>query len=178
MASLSASEAQRFRALDKSARLAEVAKALEADPVVAVIGKDVYRKSTPGAELAIKFVAQQAEIEKAKDCEFAKSVLGGAPGEDAIHIALVKAVRVSGETAEAQTKMVESLKGLTAEFRNKRKAAGAGGEVAPAGGVALKAAVEEYQKLHGIAHYEIAFNKALSSDPKVRHLYEASRAES
>lgn len=124
LATLTASEQKRFRSLEKAARAAEVAKALEADPVVATIDGVEYRKSTPGAQLAKMLADQREESEVAKVNDIAKSTIGHYPGDAAVHRAIVKAVRNSGESTETITKMFESLRGPNAVMAAKAKAPG------------------------------------------------------
>ncbi len=116
MASLSATEAKRFRSLEKSARAAEVAKANEADAVVVEFNGQQYRKSAGPAVIELAKAAKaQAEqltkqaddIKKARIRKMASEILKNAPGDNETHDFIV-------EQIEGNEKALATLKGLVA----------------------------------------------------------------
>lgn len=131
----SASEQKRFRALEKSARKAEVAKAKEADTIEVEFNGQQYRKSAGPAVIELakaakaqaEIVAKQAEaIEKAEIAAIAKSHLGWAPGGDEVHEYTVACLRKGGND-ELTKKSLEMLKGMKATSNIGKAAPGYGG---------------------------------------------------
>ncbi|MDQ3070090.1 MAG: XkdF-like putative serine protease domain-containing protein [Acidobacteriota bacterium] len=124
-ATLTASEQKRFRGLAKSARLAEVAKARENDPVVATIDGIAYRKSTPGSQLAMKLAEQ---IDKAETGEIEKQAtahLGFLAGDKADHAELIKAVHAHTKgNLEKRAKLLTVLDGANAIAKGRTTAGG------------------------------------------------------
>lgn len=129
IASLSTSEAKRFRSLEKSARLAEVAKALEADAVVVEFNGQQYRKSAGPAVIELAKAAkaqadeiakQAAELKKARIRKAASEILKNAPGDNETHDFIV-------EQLENNEKAIATLKGLVAASTIGKSAPGFGG---------------------------------------------------
>lgn len=129
IASLSTSEAKRFRSLEKSARIAEVEKALEADAVVVEFNGQQYRKSAGPAVIELAkaakaqadmIAAQANDIKKARIRKAASEILKNAPGDNETHDFIV-------EQLEGNEKAIATLKGLVAASTIGKSAPGFGG---------------------------------------------------
>jgi hypothetical protein len=125
LATLAGGEAKRFRALEKSARIAEVTKARESDPVVATIDGVEYRKSTPGSQLAVKLAEQ---IEKTESVELEKQAtahMGNLAGDKADHIEIIRAIHAHTKgNLEKRAKLLTVVDGANAIAKSRTKAAG------------------------------------------------------
>lgn len=134
-AKLDVTEQKRFKALSKSDRKSEVAKALEADPVVCVFEGTAYRKSNPMAPMAKRLTEQAETIEKARIVEIAKAKVGRFPGKLEVHEYLIKSVLNGGGSKELVDATLESLGGSNEMWAEKAKAPGFSG-TAPTNGTA------------------------------------------
>jgi hypothetical protein len=125
-ASLSGDAAKSFRALAKDARGVIIAKAKEG---AIVFEGQTFLKGTQAYSLAVKVKEQADAIEKAAVRKLAAETIGALAGVEAVHDAIIKAVRASGESAEMQEEMFKSLRGANALMLSKSVAPGFGGSV-------------------------------------------------
>lgn len=182
-------DADAFLAKSTADREAVVQKALEDDkPIwtgevtkVAVRKRDgelALQLAKQNEHNAVLLAKQAADIEKAEVRKRAAETLGKLAGADAVHDLIVRSVLKSGAKQEEIDAALTAMKGWNELAATKAKAPGFGGsDPAPADGEGeLRKAVEEFAKANNIPRYELAYVKAIESDPKVRRLYEESRS--
>lgn len=188
-ATLDDSELEAFLAKSATDRESIVKAAGDADPVIykrldgteirkshGQLLADVAKQADDAMKLAASEVAKREEVELAKRAD--KELSHFSKGQGA-RVALLKAVcgiadeKVRGEVHE----MLAAANAACVEL-TKAQGANPGADPEPTSKRAdLKRAVEEFAKTNGGLPYETAFVKAISSDPKVRSLYEDVRAE-
>ncbi len=125
---LAADAQEQFLAKNEIERNQAIELAEKADPVEFTLDGVDYHKSTQGYSLAKRLRDEVEKNERVEIEKAAKETVGGMPGDDATHAALIKAVRKSGESAEMQTKMIEALKGANAIIKSRAVAPGSDGE--------------------------------------------------
>lgn len=150
IAKLSLAEKSFFDALATDAQDEFLAKstadrgaAMAADPVEFELDGISYRKSTQGYTLAKRL---RDEVEKNERAEIEKAAaqhLGNVAGEAAVHGAIIKAIRRSGESAEMQAKMLGVLSGANAIAKGRMVPAGGDGGADPL----AKSATEQLDEL-------------------------------
>lgn len=126
--SLAGDAQEQFLAKNEIERDQAIELAEKADPIEFTLDGVDYRKSTQGYSLAKRLRDEVEKNERIEIEKAAKETVGGMPGDDATHAALIKAVRKSGESAEMQAKMIEALKGANAIVKSRAVAPGSDGE--------------------------------------------------
>ncbi len=134
---LQGDEAEAFLAKSAKERDAEIAEVEKADAPIwtGEVTKVAVRKSDGALALqlakqnevnAVALAKREAEIEKADIRKQAGEVLGGMPGDDATHDAIIGALR-KNLSGEALDKAIATLKGMKAESRIGKAAPGFSG---------------------------------------------------
>jgi hypothetical protein len=142
LATLAGGEAKRFRALEKSARIAEVEKANEVAHTC--IDGTVIRKSDGPTVLKFAKMADdalrtaQAEKSARETVELTKrasEIVGKLAGKAAVHVALLKAaesiegeIEIDGKKTKIADEAVKTLKAANDAMSERSKAAGFGGQ--------------------------------------------------
>ncbi|MEO1208391.1 MAG: hypothetical protein AAFX78_02515 [Cyanobacteria bacterium J06638_20] len=127
MAKLDKDAAKAFAGMDRKARMAEMRKSEDEDPVVykSEISGDEFRKSDDPrlVEMAKRDDVREAELKKmrqdSEDAAFKKTAeddFANVPGDVEVRVALAKAIAKSGETDEMQGKMLAALKAHSGEM--------------------------------------------------------------
>ena len=179
---LSPSDQATFLAKSATERDAEVAKAIEADPVVfkgtrtgVEVRKshgELARKLAEQNETNAEALAKQAEsiakrdeiIEKAEIAKQAVDLFGGLAGDDETHQLFVRALRKSGADAVALDKAYTAAKAWKALAKAAGTPNGTTEEAADSPQSAFDAGVTKFAKDHGMKNVLDAYEPFLKTD--------------
>lgn len=153
---------------------ADRAAAMSADAVEFTFDGIEYRKSTQGYTLAKRLRDEVAKNERAEIEKQVGQTIAHLAGESDVKIALLKAIRNSGENAETQTKMLAVLKSGDAFAKGRTVAPGSdAGGVDPTQKSAaeqLDALTAEYAKANNVDRAKARMAVMKTAEGKVLYL--------